>query len=212
MEISWHGHSCFRLRDKDGLVITDPYGKGIGYSLPHIRADIVTISHYHPHHSYLKGVKGEPKVIDAPGEYEIQGVFIAGIASFHDKRRGRDRGRNTIYLFDFDGFTICHLGDLGQVLTPSQVEELGDVDLLLIPVGGHTTINAAEASEVISLLEPRLVIPMHYRTETTVGSPLDEVDKFLKVMGVKGEVQDSLKVTKSTLPDETQVVILRHKG
>ncbi len=212
MEITWYGHSCFRLRDKDGLVITDPYGKGIGYSLPHTRADIVTISHYHPHHSYLKGVKGEPKVIDGPGEYEIQGVFIAGIASFHDKRRGRDRGRNTIYLFDFDGLTICHLGDLGQVLTSSQVEELGDVDLLLIPVGGHTTIDAAEASEVISLLEPRLVIPMHYRTEVTVGSPLDGVDKFLKVMGVKGEVQDSLKVTKSNLPDETQVVILRHKG
>lgn len=212
MEINWYGHSCFRLRDRGGVVVTDPYGKEMGYTLPRPRADIVTISHSHPGHNYVKGVKGSPKVIDGPGEYEIQGIFITGIASYHDRRKGRDRGKNTIYLFDFEGLTVCHLGDLGQVPTQSQVEDLSDIDILLVPVGSHATINVAEASEVISLLEPRVVIPMHYRTEAMGKSPLDSVERFLKVMGVKGTPQESLKVTKSTLPDDTQVVLLEHKG
>jgi len=194
------------------VVVTDPYGKEMGYTLPRLRADIVTISHPHAGHNYLKGVKDSPKVIDGPGEYEIQGIFITGIASYHDRRKGRDRGKNTIYLFDFEGLTVCHLGDLGQVPTRSQVEDLSDIDILLLPVGSHTTINAAEASEVISLLEPRVVIPMHYRTEAMGKSPLDSVDRFLKVMGVKGTPQERLKVTKSTLPDDMQVVLLKHKG
>ena len=212
MEIHWYGHSCFRLRSTEGVVVTDPYGKDMGYTLPRVRADIVTISHPHPGHNYLKGVKGSPKVLDGPGEYEIQGIFITGTASYHDRRKGRDRGKNTIYLFDFDGLTVCHLGDLGQVPSQSQVEDLSDIDILLVPVGSHTTINAAEASEVISLLEPRVVIPMHYRTEAMGKSPLDSVDRFLKVMGVKGTPQERLKVTKSTLPDDMQVVLLEHKG
>jgi len=194
------------------VVVTDPYGKEMGYTLPRLRADIVTISHLHPGHNYLKGVKGSPKVIDGPGEYEIQGIFITGIASYHDRRKGRDRGKNTIYLFDFEGLTVCHLGDLGQVPTQSQVEDLSDVDILLVPVGSHTTINAAEASEVISLLEPRVVIPMHYRTEAMSGSPLDSVDRFLKVMGVKGTPQESLNVAKGTLPDDMEVVVLESRG
>jgi len=194
------------------VVVTDPYGKEMGYTLPRLRADIVTISHLHPGHNYLKGVKGSPKVIDGPGEYEIQGIFITGIASYHDRRKGRDRGKNTIYLFDFERLTVCHLGDLGQVPTQSRVEDLSDIDILLVPVGSHTTINAAEASEVISLLEPRVVIPMHYRTEAMGESPLDSVDRFLKVMGVKGIPQESLKVTKSTLPDDMQVVVLEPRG
>lgn len=212
MEINWYGHSCFRLRSRGGVVVTDPYGKEMGYTLPRLRADIVTISHPHPGHNYLKGVRGTPKLIDGPGEYEIQGVFITGIASYHDRRKGRDRGKNTIYLFDFEGLTVCHLGDLGQVPTQSQVEDLSDIDILLVPVGSHTTINAAEASEVISLLEPRVVIPMHYRTEAMGGSPLDSVDRFLKVMGVKGTPQESLNVTKGTLPDDMEVVVLESRG
>lgn len=212
MEINWYGHACFRLRSREGVVVTDPYGKEMGYTLPRLRADIVTISHPHPGHNYLKGVKGSPKVVDGPGEYEIQGIFITGIASYHDRRKGRDRGKNTIYLFDFDGLTVCHLGDLGHVPTQSQVEDLSDIDILLIPVGSHTTLNAAEASEVISLLEPRVVVPMHYRTEGMEKASLESVDMFLKVMGVKGTPQESLKVNKSTLPEDMQVVLLEHKG
>jgi len=208
MEIIWYGQSCFRLRDKLATVVTDPYDKSIGYVLPRVRADIVTVSHDHPDHNYVKGVKGEPKVIDGPGEYEVRGVFITGIPTYHDRRKGASRGRNTVFLFDFEGLTVCHLGDLGHVPTQSQVEALSDIDILLIPVGSVSTINAAQAAEVISLLEPRVVIPMHYKTKL-VKVRLDSVNKFLKEMGLSQlATHESLKVTKSSLPEETQVVLL----
>jgi L-ascorbate metabolism protein UlaG (beta-lactamase superfamily) len=211
MQITWYGHSCFRLRGRRGSVITDPYGKEIGYRLPRLRADIVTVSHDHPDHSNVKAVKGKPKVIGGPGEYEIKGIFIIGISTFHDGRRGKLKGRNTVYLFDFEELTICHLGDLGHVPTESQLEDLGDVDVLLIPVGGVTTIDPAKASEVISLVEPKIVIPMHYRTKALKDSKLRPVDQFLKEMGAKKtDPQDSFKVTKSKLPTDTQVVIMNY--
>lgn len=211
MEIIWYGHSCFRLRDRDVMVVTDPYDKSIGYSLPRIRADIVTISHDHPHHTYVRGVKGDPRVISGPGEYEIKGVFITGIPTFHDKEEGSTRGRNTVFLFEFDDLTICHLGDLGHVPTQSQVEVLSDIDVLLIPVGAVTTINAAGAAEVIGLLEPRIVVPMHYKTKDA-SAKLDPIGKFLKEMGLgRRKPQENLKVTKKSLPEETQVVLLEYK-
>jgi L-ascorbate metabolism protein UlaG (beta-lactamase superfamily) len=211
MEITWYGQSCFRLRDRLATVITDPYDKGIGYTLPRVRADIVTVSHDHPDHNYVKGIKGQPKIIVGPGEYEVGGVFITGIPTFHDRKKGASRGRNTVFLFDFEGLTVCHLGDLGHVPTQSQVEALSDIDVLLIPVGAVSTINAAQAAEVISLLEPRLVIPMHYKTKA-LEVKLDSVSKFLKEMGLsKLATQESLKVTKSSLPDETQVMLLDYK-
>lgn len=208
MEITWYGHACFRLRDRLATVITDPYDNSIGYTLPKLRADIVTVSHEHPDHNYVEGVKGEPKVINGPGEYEVRGIFITGISTFHDRKGGAVRGRNTVFLFDFEGLTVCHLGDLGHVPTQSQVEALSDIDVLLIPVGAVSTINAAQAAEVISLLEPRLVIPMHYKTKA-LNVKLDPVSKFLKEMGLSSvATHDSLKVTKSTLPEETQVLLL----
>ena len=211
MEITWYGQSCFRLRDRLATVITDPYGKGIGYTLPRVRADIVTVSHDHSDHNYVKGIQGQPKIIVGPGEYEVGGVFITGIPTFHDRKKGASRGCNTVFLFDFDGLTVCHLGDLGHVPTQSQVEALSDIDVLLIPVGAVSTINAAQAAEVISLLEPRLVIPMHYKTKA-LEVKLDSVSKFLKEMGLsKLATQESLKVTKSGLPDETQVMLLDYK-
>lgn len=211
MEITWYGQSCFRLRDRLATAVTDPYDKSIGYILPRVRADIVTVSHDHPDHNYVQGVRGEPKIINGPGEYEVSGVFITGIPTFHDRKKGASRGRNTVFLFDFDGLTVCHLGDLGHVPTQSQVEALSDIDVLLIPVGSGPTINAAQAAEVISLLEPRLVIPMHYKTKL-VKAKLDRVSKFLKEMGLgKLATHESLKVTKSSLPDETQVMLLDYK-
>jgi len=211
MEITWYGQSCFRLRDRLATVITDPYDKSIGYTLPRVRADIVTVSHDHPDHNYVKGVKGEPKIIVGPGEYEVRGVFITGIPTFHDRKKGASRGRNTVFLFDFEGLTVCHLGDLGHVPTQSQVEALSDIDVLLVPVGAVSTINAAQAAEVISLLEPRLVIPMHYKTKVLTVK-LETVSKFLKEMGLsKLATQESLKVTKSSLPEETQVLLLDYK-
>jgi len=212
MEITWLGHSCFRLRDRTATVITDPYGKDLGLTLPRLRADIVTVSHDASGHNYAKGVKGDFKVINGPGEYEVSGVFVSGL----ELRGGRKRGkvaqgdvRNTVFLFEFEDLSICHLGDLDIVPSQAQVEEALDaVDVLLIPVGGGKSLNAAQAAEVISLLEPRVVIPMHYKVKG-LSLKLDPVDKFLKEMGLDAVApQDVLKVSRSGLPEETQLVLL----
>ncbi len=211
MEIAWYGHACFRLKADEATVITDPYPEDLGYRLPRARADVVTVSHDHPNHSYLKGIEEPFKVVQGPGEYEINDVFIYGIPTFHDRQKGRDRGKNTIYLFEFEDLTVCHLGDLGHVPTQSQVEILSDVDVVLIPVGGHHTISAGQAAEVINLLEPRVVVPMHYKTDLC-QIKLDPLEKFLTEMGLKEvEPQDLLNATKSRLPSETQVVVLTCK-
>jgi L-ascorbate metabolism protein UlaG (beta-lactamase superfamily) len=208
MDITWLGHSCFKLKGSHATVITDPYSPEIGYSLGKNTARIVTVSHQHPGHSYARGVGGEPKVLERPGEYEIGGVLIIGIATFHDTEKGEKRGKNTVYLLEIDEITICHLGDLGHVLTGEQVEEIDDVDVLLLPVGGVATINAAAAAEVVRLIEPRIVIPMHYQTPA-LKMELDPVGKFLKEIGAKQvEPLAKLTVSKSSLPLTTQVVLL----
>jgi len=217
MEITWFGHACFRLRNREVTVVTDPFDKSLGYPLPRVRADIVTISHDHTHHNHYAAVKGDFKVLDSPGEYEIKSVFITGIATYPSRRRrksaeGRANGRNIIFVFEFDGLTVCHLGDLAQVPTQTQVEALSNVDVLLVPVGGGTSLNAAQAAEIISLIEPYIVIPMHYKTPA-ISLKLDKVNKFLKEMGTpRIEPIEALKVTRSSLPEETQVVVLNPKG
>jgi L-ascorbate metabolism protein UlaG (beta-lactamase superfamily) len=208
MDITWLGHSCFKLKGSHATVITDPYSPEIGYSLGKTSARIVTVSHQHPGHSYAQGVGGEPKVVERPGEYEIGGVLIIGIATFHDKEGGKKRGKNTVYLLEVDEVSICHLGDLGHVLNGEQVEEIDDVDVLLLPVGGVSTINAATAAEVVRQIEPKIVIPMHYKTPA-LKFELEPVDKFLKEIGAKQvEPLPKLSVSKSTLPPTTQVVLL----
>ena len=210
MDITWFGHSCFRLSDRGVTIVTDPPSDDMGYERPRIRADVVTISHEHPGHNNRIGFRGGPKVFDGPGEYEVKGVFITGIATYHDARSGASRGNNTVFLFEFDGVTICHLGDLGHVPTQSQVEALSSVDVLLIPVGGLHTIDPSKASEVISLIEPLLVVPMHYKTRVEKAK-LQTVNKFLKEMGLSPmPAQPELKVTRSSLPSETQIVVLDH--
>jgi L-ascorbate metabolism protein UlaG (beta-lactamase superfamily) len=211
MDITWYGHSCFRLSDRGVTVVTDPPSDDMGYDRPRIRADVVTISHEHVGHNNRIGFRGGPKFFDGPGEYEVKGVFITGISTYHDGRKGASRGRNTVFLFEFDGVTICHLGDLGHVPTQSEVEALSSVDVLLIPVGGVNTIDPSKASEVISLIEPLLVVPMHYKTPVEKAK-LQTVDKFLKEMGLSPmPAQPELKVTKSSLPAETQIVVLDYK-
>lgn len=219
VEINWLGHACFRLRDKNALIITDPFGKELGYPPPRVKADIVTLSNTHPHHSTLDGIKGQPKVLQGPGEYEIQGIFVTGIAfTSEPEAKGKDKKkesplRNTIYVFEFDNLTVCHLGGLAVVPTQADVEGLSAIDVLLVPVGGNTTLDGAAASEVISLLEPRLVIPMHYRTGVQGEPPLDSVERFLRALGAKRlQPQEEIKVSRSSLPEETQVVLLVPKG
>ncbi len=208
MDISWLGHSCFSIKGAQATVITDPYAPDLGYSLGKPTARIVTVSHQHPGHSYVQGIGDEPRLVTGPGEYEISGVLITGMATFHDGEEGRKRGKNTTYLIEVDEVSVCHLGDLGHVLTTEQVEEIENVDVLLLPVGGVSTINASMAAEVVRQLEPKVVVPMHYKTEALTRG-LEPVDKFLKEMGVK-EVnpQPKLSFTKAKLPTSTQVFLL----
>jgi L-ascorbate metabolism protein UlaG (beta-lactamase superfamily) len=207
MEISWLGHSCFQLRGKNVTLITDPFSPQLGHSLGKISAPIVTISHNHPGHNYASGVDGNPRVVRGPGEYEISDVLITGVASYHDDKHGQELGRNTIYIIHMDDLVICHLGDLGHILQEEQLEEVADADMLLIPIGGQHTINAAQAAEVISQVEPHIVIPMHYsRPLEDAPNPLD---KFCREMGIEAiNPQPKLSITRSALPAETQVVIL----
>lgn len=208
MEISWLGHSCFRIKGRQATVITDPYSPELGYTLGKPTARIVTVSHQHPGHSYVQGVGGEPKPLRGPGEYEISGVLIIGIATFHDADNGRKRGKNTVYLMEVDEVTVCHLGDLGHVLTDEQAEQVDNVDVLLLPVGGVSTIDAPMAAEVVRQLEPKVVVPMHYKTEA-LKRELAPVDRFLKEMGLKEVTsQPKLSFTKANLPISTQVFLL----
>ena len=208
MDVSWLGHSCFRIGGSHAIVITDPYSPNLGYSLGKPTARVVTVSHQHSGHAYVQGISGEPRLVIRPGEYEIGGVLIIGIATFHDADRGGKRGKNTVYLMEVDEVSICHLGDLGHVLTAEQVEELGNVDVLLLPVGGVSTINAPMAAEVVRQLEPKVVVPMHYKTQT-LSWELEPVARFLKEIGVKeAEPQPKLSLTKSSLPTSTQVFLL----
>jgi len=180
----------------------------LGYSLGKPTANIVTVSHKHPSHFFVQGVGGEPRIVQGPGEYEISGVLIIGVATFHDAEGGQKRGKNTVYLMEVDGISVCHLGDLGHVLTSEQVEEIGDVDVLLLPVGGVSTIGAPMAAEVIRQLEPNAVVPMHYKTPE-INRELEPVENFLKEMGMEQiDPRPKLSVSKSNLPASTQVFVL----
>jgi L-ascorbate metabolism protein UlaG (beta-lactamase superfamily) len=211
MEINWFGHSCFRISERGTTtVVCDPYNSAeVGYEPLKLKADIVTISHASPSHNDLKAVKGDAYVIDGPGEYEVGGVFITGLQTDQKKTNGKSQLVNTLYLIDYFGITIAHLGDMMHVPTQTEVESLGPVHIALVPVGAGGALNATEASEVISLFEPNIVIPMHYAT-TASTAEIEPIGKFLKVMGLtEVETMPSLKVTKpDMLPEETKVVVL----
>jgi L-ascorbate metabolism protein UlaG (beta-lactamase superfamily) len=207
MEISWYGHSCFRLAERGkATIVTDPFDETIGYSVPKLKADVVTVSHNAPGHSSVDNVKNFQRLVNGPGEYEIGGVFIVGAAMHNDK--ATPPKYNVAYMFDFDGLNIVHLGDLDHVPPQSTIETMSAVDVVLVPVGGGGALNATQAAEVISMLEPGIVIPMHYKTDESVLD-LESVDRFLKEMGVSRiQQEETLKVTKSSLPEQTQIVVL----
>ncbi len=210
MDITWMGHSCFRVRSRDAVVLMDPYNKIEGLDLGRPRADIVTVSHDHPGHNNVAAVKGDPapKVVSGPGEYEIGGLFITGVRTYHDKEKGAQLGRNTIYLLETEGMVLAHLGDLGHTLTPEQVDLMSNVDILLLPVGGGRALAAEQASEVQAQLEPSIVVPMHFKT--AVGqNGLEGVERFCKEVGVSEyEPVERLTVRKSDLTDTLQVKVL----
>ena len=212
MVIYWLGQSAFKIQDKEVTVAIDPHDQ-TGLKMPKFQAEIVLISHDHPGHNNLEAIKGEPFIINSPGEYEVKNVFIYGISSFHDNKEGAERGKNIIYLIEMEGVKIAHLGDFGQdSLNEEQLELLEGVDILLIPVGGVNTINGTQSAKIISQLQPRIVIPMHYKIPGLTAK-LEPVDKFLKEFGVSSpEVMEKLKISKKDLPqEETKVIILKNE-
>ncbi len=213
MEITWYGHSCFRLTERSmATVVTDPYDhSAIGYEALKLRGDIVTISHDAPGHNFESVVKGRIHTLTGPGEYEIGGVFITGVQTNGRGKRGTNEPRNTLYVFDYNGVTVAHLGDIKRVPSQTEIEALGTVNVMLVPVGGGGGLNAAKAAEVVSLLEPGIVIPMHYAT-TSSRIKLAPLNRFLKEMGLsEAEPTETLKVSRTTVPDETRVVVLEYK-
>lgn len=213
MIINWYGLACFKIQGDKATVITDPYNNSFGLKAPRLAGDIVTSSHNHDDHNNIKAVKAlgdkGPFVIDSPGEYEVKNTFIYGIPSWHDAKGGSERGPNTIYRIEMDGISLAHLGDLGHMLENGQIEKLEGIDILMIPVGGKYTIDGKEATKVISQIEPRLVIPMHYSIKG-LNLKIDKLDPFCKEIGVcPPNTLPKFKVTKKDLPqDELQVVLL----
>lgn len=215
MDITWYGLSCFRIREGGVTVLCDPYDREIGLTLPKVRADIITVSHEQPGHNAVERVGGDGRILRGPGEYEMKSIFITGATTYHHKLSANAKERNVIFFFDFGGLVVGHLGDLGVVPSQSEVEELnlGEIDVLLVPVGGADTLDPTHAVEAVSVFEPKIVIPMHYRhagLADDLAAKLEPVDRFLKEFGAgTPEPQEMFKVTKSTLPEETQVVLLK---
>ena len=213
MEICWYGHSCFRMTERGlATVVVDPFdSNAVGYLPLKLKSDIVAVSHDAPGHNFTNAVKGTSHILSGPGEYEIGGVFITAVQTDGNDRKKGDQTRNTLYVFDYDGLTIAHLGDLKQVLSQAEVEALGPVNIVLIPTGGGGGLNASKAAEVVSQLEPNIIIPMHYQTMDG-KIPLDSLDKFIKEMGLQPiEPVPSLKITKSGLPSESKVIVLDYQ-
>jgi L-ascorbate metabolism protein UlaG (beta-lactamase superfamily) len=209
MELIWLGHSCVRLRHRDTVVMQDPFDRALGYNVGRWSADIVTVSHDHPGHNNASSIQGDPKVLTGPGEYDIAAVPIFGVATFHDRQRGSERGRNTAFVVELDEVRVCHLGDIGEPPNADMVKAIGVVDVLLVPVGGSTTVDAQGAVETVRLLEPKIIVPMHYSTPALKRDDLAGVEPFLTAMGVtSANPLQRLSVTATSLPSEPQVVVL----
>jgi L-ascorbate metabolism protein UlaG (beta-lactamase superfamily) len=216
-DIQFLGHACFRIRGRDGVVLMDPVDRTSGYDIGKPTASIVTVSHPHADHAntaVVKPLKETLNIFTGPGEYEVGGILVTGVRTFHDKKKGAERGNNTVFVAHIDDVAFAHLGDLGHELTAAQVEDIGDIDVLFVPVGGGESLSANDAAAIIAQLEPRIVIPMHYAGEQAVlDNPLDGIDRFLQVHSIKEPVfEDKFSVTTSTLPPEggaAKIVLLR---
>jgi L-ascorbate metabolism protein UlaG (beta-lactamase superfamily) len=210
MEITWYGRACFRLKGREATVITDPCPPSTGFVAGKHDVQLLTISHAHPDHSYTRSITAG-LTLTRPGEYESANVLVTGVRTFHDGSRGAERGENIVFSIEIDGVHIAHLGDLGHLLTEEQLSELGPVDVLLVPAGGVFVLPPAEAAEVVSQVNPKMVIPMHFQVD---GGSTDvaTVDGFLHEMAAEPIRQPKAQVTPSSLPDETQLVLLEARG
>lgn len=211
MRIEWKGHASFLLISSKGVrVLTDPFDEHVGYPLPNVEVDVATVSHLHGDHNYTDSLLGKPVIIEGAGEHEAAGIVIKGVATYHDPEQGKKRGKNTVFVIKMDGLNICHLGDLGHLLTSKQVSDIGQVDVLFVPVGGFFTIDTKQAYEVVQQLRPALVLPMHYKLDKRVTLPIAPVDEFLGLFP-KVERLTILDIDKSLLPRKTEVVLLELK-
>jgi len=216
MKIVWHGHSLFQIttnpeKNNQVQIVIDPFDKSIGLRVPKLEADILLVTHQHHDHNNIKAVSGNPFLIEGPGEYEVKGVFIRGILSFHDDSRGKERGMNTIYVMESEDIKLCHLGDFGQKeLTEEQMEKIGEIDILMIPVGGNYTISLKEVAKIMSQLEPKITIPMHYAIPK-LKIKLNPLNRFLKMFGIKSLTPlNKLSIKKKDIPaDEAKIIVLK---
>lgn len=211
MEIYWLGHGCFRLRGRDATVLCDPCPPSTGYKIGKVNADIVTISRDHPDSSHRAAVSGEAKFLDGPGEYDISGVLITAVDTDRADRVD-GHSRNIAYVIDLDDIKVCHLGDISRVPASDEIEELSAADILMVPVGGGRVLDAEKAAEIVSLLEPKIVIPMLYKTDVSKGD-FEAVDRFVKEMGAEAKSPEQrLNITRSGLPQDTTLVLLSYRG
>jgi L-ascorbate metabolism protein UlaG (beta-lactamase superfamily) len=212
MRIKWLGHSCFKITSDNGIrILTDPFDDNVGYKLPSVETDIVTISHNHYDHNFIDCVKGKFEVIKKVGNFNVKDIPITGVHTYHDNEQGAKRGDNIVYIFQIDDVKVCHLGDLGHVLTKPQLDMIGKVDVVLIPVGGVFTINAEEAYEVINQLNPSIIIPMHYKTRA-LNFKLDTADGFIKKFDDFEKLQSQvLEVKKENLKSQKKLFVLNYE-
>jgi L-ascorbate metabolism protein UlaG (beta-lactamase superfamily) len=210
MDITWLGHSSFLIEDSSGRkILTDPFDETVGYDLYRGKPDIITISHHHFDHDYVALMPQSIKKFDSPGVYDLDGIKITGIPSFHDKSKGSKRGKNTIFIIEADGYRICHLGDLGYVLSPSEIESLGRIDVLMIPVGGVFTIDGAEAALLSKSIGSHIILPMHYKTPA-IDFEIDGVEPFLSLMDEAEKTGSSKLTLEGQLKGLNQVKLLEY--
>ncbi|WP_026487041.1 MBL fold metallo-hydrolase [Caldanaerobius polysaccharolyticus] len=216
MKIKHIAHSCFYIEADGKRIVTDPFDSSLGFSMPEIYADIVTSSHGHFDHNYIEGIKGNPESVTTSGDHNVKGVDIVGVQVFHDKEKGAIRGINNVYVFKgLEGINVCHMGDLGHILSFDDLQAIGPVDVLMIPVGGYFTIEPDEAVYVTKQINPKIVIPMHYSSEETkkhkeYNLPIKPVDEFLNLIG-DAQFMDELVISKGVLPEKMQVVVLKEQ-
>lgn len=217
MIITYHGHSCFKLKGSRGTVVTDPYEDSVGFSMPRLSADIVTVSHDHSDHNAYGKIgstsrRDKPFIITEAGEYEVGRISVFGTSTFHDANQGADRGKNIVYTIFMDGMRVCHLGDLGHELTADQLDAIGSIDILLFPVGGVYTIDPEQAVKTVRALEPSIAIPMHYRTpehdQDSFGQ-LKTMDDFANEYGLDPAPVAKFDISRAQLPEETELVVMR---
>lgn len=210
MKITWLGHAAFLLETEGIKIVTDPYDNSIGYGPITTPVDIAVVSHDHFDHNDVKRLKGNPETVQGSGTFNVKGITFTGIDTYHDDEQGTQRGDNVVFIIEAEGLRLCHAGDLGHTLSADQIQAIGRVDILLLPVGGTYTVDAAEATRVMDALNPRLVIPMHFKTKV-LDFPITGVDPFLEEKrNVRHQGSSQVEVTKDTLPKEREIVVLEH--